>query len=61
MTVDKFMETTEVKAITVLINYKGTQDWYTSEEMDKLSRDWGLEEVSSYHMMNTREMVINIK
>lgn len=63
MTVKRFMETmkSETTAITYIINCLGTQENYTKEEAGKLIEEWGKEEVESYYMLNTREMVINIK
>ena len=63
MTIKRFMETmaNETTAITFIINCLGTQESYTKEEADKLVWEWGKEEVKSYFMLNTREMMINIK
>lgn len=63
MTIKRFMETmkSETTAITFIINCLGTQESYTKEETDKLIEEWGEEEVESYYMMNTKEMMINIK
>lgn len=63
MTVKRFMETmkNETTAITFIINCLGTQESYTKQEITKLIEEWGKEEVNIYFMLNTREMVINIK
>lgn len=63
MTVERFMEVmkNETTAITFIISCLGEYESFTKEEIDKLNRMWGLEEVESYYMLNTREMVINIK
>ena len=63
MKVEKFMEEIGAKtnAITFIVCCMGEQECFIKEEIDRLNRFWGNEEVDNYFMLNTHEMMIVIK
>lgn len=59
MTVKRMTETMENTAITFIVNCLGVKESYT--DILSLNREWGKEEVANHFMINTRELMINIK